>query len=99
MININFIKLFTVEILNKYYSDQLCADFIITPSSRTASVMSGYNLVVKQYGNRLYVGIPADATGTPNFLPDEGTQLVFFMQCTNPLFFNFTNCPDRKSVV
>lgn len=94
MININFIRLFTVEILNKYYSDQVCDDFVITSSARTASVMHGYNLVSKQYGNRLYAGIPADATtGVPAFLPDEGTQLVFFLRCNNPLFFNFTNSP------
>lgn len=93
MININFLRLFTVEILNKYYSDQLCNDLIITPSARTASVMSGYNIISRQYGNRLYAGISADATGIPASLPDEGTQFVFFIRCVNPLFFNFTNCP------
>lgn len=94
MININFLRLFTVEILNQYYPDGLCNDFVITPSARTASVMSGYNLVARQYGNRLYVGIPVDnITGTPVFLPDEGTQLVFFMKCINSLFFNFTKSP------
>jgi len=93
MININFLRLFTVEILNQYYSDGVCNDFVITPSARTASLMSGYKLVSRQYGNRLYVGIAADTTGIPALVPDEGAQLVFFMKCINPLFFNFTKSP------
>jgi hypothetical protein len=93
MININFIKLFTIEILNKYYSDQLCDDFSITASTQTASVLSGYNIVYKQYDNRLYAGIPGDINGNATFAPDEDTQFVFFLKCNNPIFYNFTNCP------
>src|SRR3569623_376865 len=94
MISINFLSFFTIEILNKYYSDQLCNDFTIVPSARTASVMRAANLVVKQYDNRHLTGNSADAaTGVVTVGPGEGTQFVFFMRCNNPLFYNFTNSP------
>jgi hypothetical protein len=93
MISINFIKLFTVEILNQYYANQLCKDFSIIPSAQTAATLGGYDMVYKQYDNRLYLGIKSDANNIPDFAPDEGTQFVFFLKCNNPVFFNFTNSP------
>jgi len=94
MINITFFNLFTIEILNRYYADKVCDDFSFIPSAQTASMLSGYKIVYKQYDNRLYAGIQVDTTTGNVTVPiDEGAQFVFFLKCNNSLFYNFTNSP------
>ena len=44
MIDINFDGLFSIELLHKYFTDQLCPDFSITPSTKTQSLISGYRM-------------------------------------------------------
>jgi len=92
MIDVNFASLFTVELLHKFYSDQLCRDFTITPSASALNILNGRRVIVKQYQNMLYTGI--QSTNNQSFIPVEsGMQLTFFLQLNNPLFFNYTNLP------
>lgn len=93
MTSIKYNMLFTLELLHGYYANRLCTDFVIMPSAKTAAVLQGYKMIAKQYENSLYVGIATNDTGTPIIKPAEGTPLTFFLQLTNPLFFNFTNLP------
>ena len=86
-------NLFTVELLHRYFTDQLCTDFSIKPSAQTRNILSGHKIISKQYGYKLYAGIQLDATGKPLPVPEEGMQLTFFMQLNNPVFFNYTNLP------
>lgn len=94
MIDINFGSLFTVELLHKYYTDQLCPDFNISVSNQSLQVINGHKILVKQYNNQLYAGVQSVASGTnlKTFTPvEQGVQFTFFLWLSNPLFSNFTN--------
>ena len=94
MIDINFGSFFSIELLHKYYADQLCPDFNISVSNKTTGVVNGHKMLVKQYNNQLYAGIQSIATGTQlkAFTPvEQGMQLTFFLWLNNPLFPNYTN--------
>ncbi len=99
MPDLNFDILFTLEILHRYYVDEACDDFIITPSQQTKEILNGYQMTWKQYGNRLYVGTRSETPDPANaplkkesFIGlTEGLQLTFFMQSNNLSFYNFTN--------
>ena len=98
MFNLDFEILFTVEILHRYYQDEVCNDFIITPSQKTQDVLNGYKMIWKQYANRLYVGMqsdPSSASSIPLIEISDDLQLTFFMTCKNPLFYNYTNLPQN----
>lgn len=95
MFDINFNPLFTVQILHKYYTDGICPDLIITPSSDTQLALKEYNMVWRQYINMLTIGMLTDASN--NTLPFQtvlpNQRLTFLLQNKNPLFFNFTDLP------
>jgi hypothetical protein len=93
MIDVNFTGLFTVELLHKFFADQLCNDFAITPSNATINSINGHKMVVKQYQNKLYAGIQSN-NGKPFIPVENGTQMTFFLTLKNPLFFNYTNLPS-----
>src|SRR5258706_14287546 len=93
MTDTKFGILFIIELLHKFFTDQLCRDFAITPSALTTQALNGHKIIVKQYDNQLYAGIIMDSTGKPFTIPDEGMQMAFFLQLKAPLFFNYTNLP------
>jgi len=85
--------LFSLELLHKFYKDQLCNDFKMMPSGQTETVLKGQKIMAKQYQNKLYAGVQLNNNGNPFILPEDGMQLTFFIQLKNPLFFNYTNLP------
>lgn len=93
MIDTKYGILFTVELLHKYFADGNCDDFTITASQRTQSFMNGNKILARQYDNKLYAGLPADAANKPVDALPANMQLTFFFQLNNPLFFNYTNLP------
>lgn len=93
MTSINYDYFFQVEILHKYFADTFCDDFNITLSAQTQSVLQGNKMLVKQYGNKLFVGLQVDDSGNAINPPSGDVQLVFFLRLNNPLFFNYTNLP------
>ncbi|HVX49192.1 MAG TPA: hypothetical protein VHB48_03510 [Chitinophagaceae bacterium] len=95
MIDTKFGVLFTVELLHKYFANGLCNDFIITPSMRTQALLTGNTIITKQYDNKLYAGVAADAANKPLSPLAGNIQLTFFMQLSKPLFFNYTNLPFK----
>ncbi|MDP9075927.1 MAG: hypothetical protein M3O71_00755 [Bacteroidota bacterium] len=92
MIDIKFEGLFTIELLHKYFTDTLCPDFSITPSTPTLSVIKGHKAIVKQYQNKLYAGIQSKA-GIPFMPVESGMRMTFYLWLNNPLFANYTNLP------
>lgn len=92
MIDITFGGLFTIELLHKYYADQLCPDFNITVSSKTQSAIGGQRAVVKQYVNKLYAGVQS-AGGSPFIPVGNNLQMTFYLWLSNPVFVNYTNLP------
>ncbi|HWB25748.1 MAG TPA: hypothetical protein VG738_09725 [Chitinophagaceae bacterium] len=95
MIDTKFGILFTVELLHKYFASGMCNDFIVTPSAATQQVLNGNKIIAKQYDNKLYAGLPADATNKPIDAPGADLQLSFFMRLNSPLFFNYSNLPFK----
>lgn len=93
MIDIKFGSLFTIGLLHNYFADQLCDDFVITPTNSTAALLSGHNIVVRQLDDQFYAGIKTNGANSPFIVPEEGLQLTFMLQLTAPLFFNYTNLP------
>lgn len=93
MIDTKYGILFTVELLHKYFADTNCDDFTITASQRTQSFMNGNKILARQYDNKLYAGLPADAANKSVDALPGNMQLTFFMQLNSPLFFNYTNLP------
>jgi hypothetical protein len=85
--------LFTVELLHKFFADQLCPDFSITPSQLTMQVMNGHRMVAKSSQNQFFAAIQTASPAMPFIPPEEGTQMTFFLTLRNPLFFNYTNLP------
>jgi hypothetical protein len=86
--------LFSVELLHKFFTDQLCRDFTIAPSQLTAQTLSGHRMIIKACQNELYAAIQSNSGGTPFIAPEEGTQMTFFLTLKNSLFFNYTNLPS-----
>lgn len=89
----NYRLLFKLELLHKFFKDQLCPDFIISPSDTTKDKLQGHKIVAKQYKNELYAGVELDNTGKPMPTLGDGAQLTFFLHLNNPLFLNYTNLP------
>jgi hypothetical protein len=96
MTDINYGILFTLELLHKYFTSQLCNDFSIIPSLQTQRILNGNRIIVKQYDNTLYAGIQmAPGSNPPPFIiPPAAMQLTFFLQLRNNLFLNYTNMPN-----
>ncbi len=92
MTETKFGKLFTLQLLHKYFADGACNDFIITASQQTQRVLNGNKIIAKQYGSKLFAGVQVDlSNGKPMPVPPVGMQLTFFMQLNNVFFFNYTN--------
>jgi hypothetical protein len=85
--------LFTVELLHKFFADQLCPDLSIAPSQLTTQVMNGHRVLTKSCNHQLSAAIRTDSPGTPFIAPGPGMQMTFFLTLRNPLFFNYTNLP------
>jgi hypothetical protein len=108
MIDIQFGKLFTIELLHAYFTSGQCNDFSITPAARTLTVMHGYRIVTKQFANALYAGIQVTGSAgsiplspaasppgpRPFIVPAPEMQLTFYLQLQHSLFFNYTNLPS-----
>jgi len=91
MIDIKYGNLFSVELLHNYFSDGRCPDFDIVPSIQTQKILSGHQMIAKQFGNKLFVGTSIDGSGKPFIMPEEGLNFTFFLKLKNPLFLNYTN--------
>ncbi len=99
MTSIRYTLLFTIELLHRFFADLQFPDGSIVPSVQTAELLKNNRVVVKQVEHRLYAGIetdnnvPANPPSKPFLIPPEGTQLTFFLEINNPLFFNYTQLP------
>ena len=102
MLNITFNTLFSVEVKHAYYRQGICPDFLIIPSLETIGILNNYNMIWRQHNNMLYIGMltnddplsPPDANHKiPFLLPDVNERFAFYLQCKNPLFYNFTDMP------
>jgi hypothetical protein len=92
MIDINFDGLFSIELLHKYFTDQLFNYFSIAPTAKTLAALNGRRVLLKSYFNKLYAAVQSNA-GKPFITIEPGLQMTFFLSLTDPVFFNYTNLP------
>jgi hypothetical protein len=60
MTSISYSYFFRVELLHKYFANNICNDFIITPSVLTQAALNGNKMLARQYGNTLYGALQVD---------------------------------------
>ena len=68
----------------------------IKPSEETIRLLKGHHMVARSNKNGLTVGISAvEAAGKwkPELVPSSTLKLTFFLEVTDPLFYNYTNLP------
>ncbi len=94
MTSINYSYFFRVEILHKYFANNLCNDFSIIPSVETQATLRGNKMLIKQYNNILYTALQTDDAGKAFMIPSDKLQLTFFLQLNSGLFYNYTNLPS-----
>jgi len=94
MTSISYSYFFRVELLHKYFANNICNDFIITPSVLTQTALNGNKMLARQYGNTLYGALQVDDLGKAFMTPSNSLQLTFFLRLNNPVFFNYTNLPS-----
>ncbi|HKG07955.1 MAG TPA: hypothetical protein VKB19_15925 [Pedobacter sp.] len=83
--------LFTVNVLNEYYTDLFCRDFEILPSADTISRLTRHGLLWKAVGHKLIVLARTDAAGKPLIPIKPAVKFSFYLKLANPHFYNFTN--------
>lgn len=94
MTSINYSYFFRVELLHKYFANNVCNDFFITPSAQTQLVIKGSKMLAKQHGNTLYTALQTDDANNAFIIPSDKLVLTFFLQLNNSLFYNYTNLPS-----
>lgn len=83
--------LFSVSVLNEYYTDSFCGDFEILPSAGTLSVLNRHGLLWKAVGHKLIVLARTDGSDKPLIPLKASTRFSFYLRLANPYFYNFTN--------
>ena len=91
MTSIAYGYFFRVELLHKFFANNICNDFVITPSVVTQAALRGNKMLVKQYGSIFYAALQVDDADRAFMTPSSNLQLTFFLRLTNPAFFNYTN--------
>jgi len=94
MTSISYGNFFKVELLHKYFANNISNDFVVTPSVLTQSLLNGNKMLAKQYGNTLYSALQVDDLGKAFLTPSNNLQLTFFLYLNNAAFFNYTNLPS-----
>jgi hypothetical protein len=94
MTSIGYGYFFRVELLHKYFANNICNDFVIIPSVLTQATLNGNKMLARQYGNTLYGALQVDDAGKAFMTPSNNLQLTFFLRLNNPVFFNYTNLPS-----
>ena len=87
--------LFTVDLLNEYYTALKCLDFKIIPSAETIQLMKDSKMMHKVINNQLLVLAKVYDSGTEQDKPlvpvAANKKFVFYLDLVQPLFMNVTN--------
>jgi hypothetical protein len=87
---------FSVKLLNDFFNHGLVTDCSVVPSADTArDFFSGTSWLQRFFDDTLYVLIKEDGTGKPALGVPEGKSFRFYLNCTNSVFFNYTNIDAR----
>lgn len=83
--------LFSVELLNEYYTANKCTDFSIIPSPETALLLKKQQMLYKIIENKLLLLVKTDTDDKPLVNLDKDKKFVFYQQLDKPLFMTVTN--------
>ena len=93
MIDIKYDTFFSVELLNQYFTDLTCPDFIVIPSDKTRLTLAGLKMITRQFSSQILTGVELNSLGIPSVAPKDGVNFTFFLKLNNSRFVNYTNLP------
>jgi len=89
---VNYQIIFSIEVLNTYYSHGQWKDVLFIPLPETKKLISDHGYQIRQVKNQLLVITPVDlVSGKPLKLPDFFSAFSFILQPQSPGYINFTN--------
>lgn len=95
--NVRYGILFSVEILNDYFSSGKWKEITFLPLPETEKLIGSGGFRVIKVNNQLLVVTRLDKDMRPVSLPDPFTRFSFVLQPQTPNFINFSNLPFRES--
>ena len=86
-------ELFTVEVLHDYFADGKARTMLFTPTPACVDALTGAGLIIKSFGNKLYVlAQTLDGLKPHRDLPEPGV-FSFYIQPADADFFQYSNLP------
>ncbi len=95
--NVRYGILFSVEILNDYFSSGKWKEITFLPLPETEKLVGSGGFRLIKVHNQLLVVTRVDKDMRPLRLPDPFTRFSFVLQPQTPNFINFSNLPFRES--
>jgi len=95
--NLSFDILFTVEVLNDYFTNLECAALDFVAADETVNILKGQQMLNKTIGNSFVVITKIDDTGKPYIALPAATKLRFYIGINDTDFANYTNINYRPS--
>lgn len=90
-------KLFSINLLHDYYTNNQTRDFEIIPTANTRNLMIKYRMLMKKHTNGLKVYYEGPNQGIATIPVDDDLKFVFYLKLDQPRFLNFTNLPLKNS--
>jgi len=95
---VDFQIIFSIEVLNTYYSKGPWKDVLFIPLPETQKRIVDHGYQLRQIKNQLLVVTPVDLVNSkPLKLPDIFTSFSFILMPQSPGYINFTNLPVKSS--
>ncbi len=87
--------LFSINISHDYYTNKLCPDFTLEPTTNSYRIIRGHRLLLKKHSNGITVIAPADTNNKP-FIPLSNTlKFEFYLQLKNSDLVGFTQTEQQ----
>lgn len=93
--------LFTINLLQEYYTDWKSRDLVIVPSNETQRILKNYQLIYRSTSNGLIVlaRITDDNGQLKIPMPNsDKVKFTFYLKSTSNLFYNLTDLPLKPKV-
>ncbi len=88
-----YTELFNLDIKHTYYTDGLCPDFSIVPTSECSEILQGHRIIVKNRvdGIQLVIAVTGESENMLPFIDISGiSKFSFYMQLNESAFSNYT---------
>lgn len=95
--NLSFEIVFTVEVLNDYFTSLECAALDFIAADETVTILKGQQMLSKTIGNNFIVITKINDAGQPYIEWPAATKLRFYIVINDTDFSNYTNIDYRPS--